>query len=128
MVDSLVFTLPDGTPTVRPVFKASRPVKEKDYIVTVEFEGEDAIIEESSVPPGLQWSTSLRCPFSYLPSAEDGGVSRIAAFSPPSGTASVTLTVRPWGTAAPNQPSPYSDIVLETTFLERPSLIIGEEI
>lgn len=128
MVDSLVFTLLDDIPSVRPVLKASRTVKEKDYIVTVEFEGGDPTLEKSSVPLGLQWSTSLRCPFTYLPATEDGRVTRLTAFEPPIGTTTITLTIRPWGTAAPNQPSPYSDAVLEATLLERTSLIIGEEI
>lgn len=127
MVDSLLFRLPDTLLTVRPVLKTSRAVREKDYILSVVFEGTASPMDSDCVPAGLQWSTSLKCPFVYLPASESSGSVGLDEFQVPAGTTSLNVRIRPWGSATPNQASPYSDMVLETTLLDRTALILGKE-
>lgn len=127
MVDSLLFRLPDTSLTVRPVLNISRAVRDKDYILSATFDGSGVPVERDTVPVGLQWSTTLKCPFVYLPASEGPGAVRLDEFEVPAGTTSLAFRVRPWGSATPNQSSPYSDVVLETTLLGRTALILGKE-
>lgn len=127
MVDALSFRLPDAAQTVRPVLQVGRTIRDKDYILVVAFEGAESAVERESVPLGLLWSTSLDCPFAYLPKAESATIIRLEEFRAPRGTTSVTLTIRQWGSAIPNLSSPFSDVVLETTVIDRPAVVIGKE-
>lgn len=127
MVASLTFRLPDSAQPVRPALKVAKDVRYKDYILTVTFAGSNVEIQKEDVPSGLLWSTTLECPFVYLPDAHAPTTLFLAEFIPPSGARSITLSISPWATAAPDVDSVFSEMVLETTVVERPAVIIGEE-
>ena len=91
MVASLTFELPDASARVRPVLKVNHDIRYKDYILTATFEGSNAAIQREDVPPGLQWSTSLECPFVYLPDAQASINLYLDPFLPPSGARTAIL-------------------------------------
>lgn len=127
MVDSLTFGLPDTAQPVRPVLKITQDIHNKDYILTVIFEGPIATMRREDVPQGLLWSTSLECPFVYLPDAQASTNLYLSEFLPPIGAQTATLSVAPWASTAPGQSSPFSEMVLETSIVDRPAVIIGKE-
>lgn len=127
MHDSLTFRLLDSTQPVRPVLKATQPIKFKDFILTVTFDDGKTVIEREDVPTGLLWSTSLECPFVYLPETTTPGNIRLAEFLPPVGAITTTLSIAPWGSAQQIVDHHFYDMVLETQAIGRPAVIIGKE-
>lgn len=128
MVASLTFELPDASARVRPVLKVNHDIRYKDYILTATFEGSNAAIQREDVPPGLQWSTSLECPFVYLPDAQASINLYLDPFLPPSGARTAILSIAPWASTASRSESPFSEMILETKVLDRPAVIIGKEV
>lgn len=128
VVNALHFRVPSAPLKVYVALRASRPVGDRHYILTPEFHGLETAIDRERLPEGLLWSSSLNCPFVYLPAIDNPGTLRLPPFTVPAGTTSMTVHIRPWASREPNQPDPYDDLVLETTLLERDALIIGKEI
>lgn len=128
MVASLTFELPDTSAPVRPVLKVTHDIHYKDYILTATFEGSNAAIRREDVPPGLQWSTSLECPFVYLPDAQASINLYLDSFLPPSGARTAILTIAPWASTSPARGNPFNEMILETTVFNRPAVIVGKEV
>lgn len=127
MAETLSFKLLDIEQPVSPILKLTRDIQHKDYILTVEFIGTNSEIRKETVPTGLLWSSSLDCPFVYLPDAKAPQTLRLTEFAPPAGAKTATLTIRPWASRAHGMVKPYSSMVLQTTIIGRPSVIIGNE-
>ncbi len=105
----------------------AKDIIHKDFILKVTFVGSNAETHRDNVPIGLMWSTSFECPFVYLPDALAQSNLFLPEFLPPSGTRSAVLSIAPWTSAAPEADSTFSEMVLETTVVDRPTVIIGEE-
>lgn len=127
MVDSLTFRLLETAIPVRPVLRLVEDIQYKDYVLTVTFDGSNLGLAKGSAPAGLHWSTTLDCAFVYLPEAKASTTLRLPEFVPPTGALSATLSVAPWAEVAQQSAAPVSEIVLETSVIDRPAVIVGEE-
>ncbi|SMY02824.1 hypothetical protein BAURA63_03698 [Brevibacterium aurantiacum] len=127
MVAPLTFEVPNPAQSVRPAIKATRDIEYKDYLLKVTFTGQAIDIGPENLPVGLRWSSSLECPYVYLPSAKAGEVISLENFWLPAGARAIKLSITTWSPKALPPQSSFSNMILETRILDRPAVIVGKE-
>lgn len=111
----------------------NRSLQKKEYLATFTFIAPDVeVCSVETTPKGLQWSTALELPFSYIPDLEldhDSwiGALQLPEFVTPMGTRKIEVKIHPWDVKANKREIPFVEAVLETQLLNYPTLVFPEE-
>ena len=131
--DCYRFDLPVSSTLVTTYFRVNRSLNRKEYLATFSFIAPDVeVCSVETTPKGLQWSTALELPFSYIPDLEldrdsRNGAIQLPEFVTPTGTRKIEVEVHPWDVKATKRESPFLEAVLETQLLNYPTLVFPEE-
>ncbi|WP_169251278.1 hypothetical protein [Brevibacterium sp. 'Marine'] len=132
--DTLSFNLPTAAMEVVPGIRVTASVSSKSYIACFSFEGPGVRVESAEETPiGLYWSKTLNSPFQYFSEiefepSESYQIVYLKKFRPPLGANKIKIKILPWSQSAGSTLSPFSGVILETNILDRPAIIMPEEV
>ena len=124
------FILPPSLVEIRPYLRALNYVPPKDYLATFHFNASNQEFADApSTPSGLQWSSTLKLPFVYIPEVttnESGSAIavKIAQLRPPQGARQLTIEIHPWGARTKSEAVPFAEALIETDLMAMTSLIL----
>lgn len=134
MEEVLTFNLPASAMDIVPGVRVTESISSKSYIACFSFEGPGVRVDSAEeTPTGLFWSKTLEAPFAYVKETEIGPpepakVVYLSKFRVPLGANAITVRLLPWSEKSSSMRSPFAGVILETSILDRPTIILAEKV